>query len=179
MPALGAAVFLDRDGVLNEVIIRDGHPHSPPDVPSFRIFQDVPDSLTRLKRVGFALVVATNQPNVARGLQTREVVDGMNAVLMATLPLDEIRVCYHDDGDGCGCRKPRPGLLLSGPEYDLRRSFMIGDRWQDIEAGRRAGCRTIWIDRGYAEPRARADACVNSLASAVDWILRLRTAAEG
>lgn len=171
------AVFLDRDGVLNTVTVRDGHPYSPDSLDELVIYSDVRLSLDRLKLAGFVLVVATNQPNVSRGLQTRELVDAMNASLLATLPLDEVRVCYHDDSDRCECRKPLPGLLTAAPRYDLPRSFMVGDRWRDVEAGRNAGCKTVLIDRGYAEPLANPDAHVRSLAEAVDWILQ--TAACG
>jgi D-glycero-D-manno-heptose 1,7-bisphosphate phosphatase len=118
-------------------------------------------------------VVVTNQPDVARGRLPRETVDAIHARLMKMLPLDEIRVCCHDDDDRCDCRKPKPGLLLDPPTYDVAASFMVGDRWRDIEAGRRAGCRaTILIDYAYDEPVARdADYNVSSLADAVDRIL--------
>ncbi len=166
------AVFLDRDGVLNEVTIRDGRPHPPQSLTDLTIYPDVPGSLTRLKQAGFALVMVTNQPDVARGAQTRKVVEAMNAYLSTALPLDEVRVCYHDDADGCVCRKPLPGLLTATPRYDLPNSFMVGDRWRDVEAGQKAGCRTVFIDRGYAERRPVADADVRSLSEAVDWILQ-------
>ncbi len=166
------AVFLDRDGVLNEVVIRDGRPYPPYSLMELTIYPDVPGSLTRLKQAGFALVVVTNQPDVARGAQTREVVELINARLAAALPLDEFRVCYHDDADDCACRKPLPGLLTAAPCYDLPRSFVVGDRWRDVEAGRKAGCRTVFIDRGYTERSPVANARVRSLAEAVDWILQ-------
>ncbi len=166
------AVFLDRDGVLNEVVIRAGRPHPPQSLTDLTIYPDVPGSLTRLKQAGFALVVVTNQPDVARGAQTREVVEAMNAHLSTALPLDEVRVCYHDDADACACRKPLPGLLTAAPHYELPGSFMVGDRWRDVEAGQKAGCRTVFIDRGYAERQPVADAHVRSLSEAVDWILQ-------
>jgi D-glycero-D-manno-heptose 1,7-bisphosphate phosphatase len=165
-------VFLDRDGVLNEVVVREGHPYAPESLAALATYPDVPGSLARLKQAGFALVVVTNQPDVARGLQTREVVEAINAHLAAVLPLDDVRVCYHDDSDGCACRKPLPGLLTAAPRYDLTGSYIVGDRWRDVEAGQQAGCRTVFIDRGYAERRPAADAHVRSLSEAVDWILR-------
>jgi len=170
--SLPRAVFLDRDGVLTEVTVRDGHPYPPQSLTDLTIYPDVRDSLIRLKEAGFALVVVTNQPDVARGTQTRDVVDAMHAHLLATLPLDECRVCYHDDADGCACRKPRPGLLTAAPHHDLPRSVIVGDRWRDVDAGRNAGCRTVFIDRGYAEPSSAPDVRVGSLTEAVDWILR-------
>ena len=92
------------------------------------------------------------------------------------MPLDEFLVCPHDDRDACDCRKPTPGLLLEAQArhgIDLRRSFLVGDRWRDVDAGRAAGCRTVFLDYGYRErgPSAPPDARVASLAEAVDWIV--------
>jgi len=165
------AVFLDRDGVLVEAVVRDGRPHPPARLADLKIYPDARESLMRLKRAGFALVVVTNQPDVARGTQTRETVEAMHGLLFTELPLDEIRVCYHDDADGCTCRKPKPGLLTSPPYYDCSRSVLVGDRWRDVEAGRRAGCRTVLVDRHYDEAFSQPDVCVASLNAAVDWIL--------
>src|SRR6185503_1526485 len=114
-------------------------------------------------------------PDVARGTQTIRGVEALNEMLGAALPIDEFRVCYHHDPDGCGCRKPAPGMLLEAAAasgLSLQDSFLIGDRWRDIEAGRRADCRTVLLGDGYNEraaidPHARAA----SLAEAVDWIL--------
>jgi len=177
------AVFLDRDGVINRAVIRDRRPHSPAGPGDLELFPDVGESLVRLRDAGYRLVVVTNQPNVARGIQSREVIDAMHQVLMRALPLDEIRVCPHDDADGCACRKPAPGLLLSAARetgLDLAGSFMIGDRWRDVEAGRQAGCRTVFIDWGYDEPRPRRpDFTASSLTEAVDWILSQPEGAGG
>jgi D-glycero-D-manno-heptose 1,7-bisphosphate phosphatase len=169
------AVFLDRDGVLNKAIVRGGKPYPPSSLQALEILPDVEEALARLKAAGYRLVVVTNQPDVARGDQDRRVVESINAALVARLPLDEVRVCYHDDRDDCSCRKPRPGLLLQAPAHDLSRSVMIGDRWRDVEAGRRAQVRaTVLIDRGYDEACPVApDVRVASLAQAVDWILAL------
>ena len=169
----GAAIFLDRDGVLNRVIVRDGKPYAPPDLAALEIPDDVPAALARLKQAGFALIVVTNQPDVARGTTTREKVEALNAAIAARVQVDEFRVCYHDDADGCPCRKPKPGLLLQPPVYDVGRSFMVGDRWRDIEAGRNAHVRgTVWIDSGHSEPlRSEPDFRARSLSEAADWIL--------
>jgi D-glycero-D-manno-heptose 1,7-bisphosphate phosphatase len=171
--AIPPAVFLDRDGVLNRAVIRDGKPYPPASLDALEIPGEVDQALARLKAAGYRLVVVTNQPDVARGSVDRGVVESINAALAARLPLDEIRVCYHDDRDGCACRKPLPGLLLQQPAHDLRRSVMIGDRWRDIEAGRRANVgATVLIERGYEEQcHVRPDAEVTSLSEAVDWIL--------
>ena len=168
-----SAVFLDRDGVLNRVVVRNGKPFAPATLAELEIPADAPQALARLKRAGYALIVVTNQPDVARGTQTREMVEALNAAIGARLPLDEFRVCYHDDEDDCPCRKPRPGLLLQPPVYDVSRSVMVGDRWRDIDAGRNAGVRaTVWIDSGHDEPlRAEPDFRARSLSEATDWIL--------
>ena len=171
------AVFLDRDGVLNQAVVRDGKPYSPEGLHEVVIPADVPDALSVLRAARFALIVVTNQPNVARGIQPRPVVEEINAALRARLPLDDIFVCYHDDSDGCACRKPQPGLLLqAAAEYqiDLARSFMVGDRWRDVEAGRRAGCHTVRLEGHYQEdgPESHPDYIARSLSDAASWILR-------
>ena len=170
---LGPAVFLDRDGVINRAVVRDGKPYPPDGLNDLEVLPGVGDALARLKAAGFALIVVTNQPDVARGRQTAHTVNAMHDRLATLLPIDEFRVCWHDDGDSCDCRKPMPGLLTRVPLYDIGRSFMVGDRWRDIEAGRRAGCRaSILIDYGYeengvTEPSVR----VGSLSEAAEWIL--------
>lgn len=171
------AVFLDRDGVLNEVIMRaDGKPLSPDTVEEMVIPADVAPSLARLKAAGFRLLMATNQPDIARGRLTRAQVDAMNDHLRGKLPLDAVEVCAHDDPDGCDCRKPKPGLLVRAAArdgIDLSRSFMVGDRFRDVEAGNAAGCRTVLVGNGYGEPfKCQPDVAVRSLTEAADWILR-------
>ena len=174
---LRQAVFLDRDGVLNEPVVRNGKPYPPASAAELQIIPNAADALARLKERGFLLLVVTNQPDVARGTQKREVVEEIGRRLRAELPVDDVLTCFHDDQDACDCRKPRPGLLLrAASQYgiDLRRSYLAGDRWRDIDAGANAGCHTIWIDRGYNErpPSSIADARVASLPEAVDWILK-------
>ncbi len=174
------AVFLDRDGVIDRAIVRDGKPHPPTSLSELEILPGVPEALEKLRAAGYRLIVVTNQPDVARQAQTQDAVEAMHAALQAQLPIDEFRVCYHDDADGCDCRKPQPGLLLGAArdmDVDLSSSFMVGDRWRDIEAGRRAGCTTIFIDYHYAEPlQGEPHLRVSSLTEAADWILaRKRT----
>ena len=177
---LKRAVFLDRDGVVVEAVVRDGQPYPPVSAESMRIPAGTGDILTRLKGGGYLLVVVTNQPDVARGRQTRETADEINRRLRDELPLDEVLTCYHDDADNCDCRKPRPGLIQSAAQQygiDLSKSYLIGDRWRDIDAGANAGCKTILIDRGYTErgPASAPDVRVGSLSDAVDWILKTST----
>lgn len=170
------AVFLDRDGVLNHAMVKDGKPYPPARLADLKIVPDAPMTLHALRGAGFLLVVVTNQPDVARGVASRDTVENIHSVLRAALPLDDIFVCFHDDMDACGCRKPRPGLLHEAAEkydIDLRASYLIGDRWRDIEAGARAGCRTVLIDYGYREkgPTESPSARVLSLREAAEWIL--------
>jgi D-glycero-D-manno-heptose 1,7-bisphosphate phosphatase len=169
------AVFLDRDGVLNAAFVRDGLPYPPHSVDEVEILPGVEEACTRLRGSGFDLVVVTNQPDIARGTQTLEAVRRINDALLAALPLDEIVICPHDDADGCDCRKPKPGMLEAAAQrrgIDLAASFMVGDRWRDVEAGIRAGCRTLLIDRGYYERSVQPDVSVADLGEAAVWILQ-------
>lgn len=177
------AVFLDRDGVLNRAVVRDGRPFPPAAPEDVELLDGAVEGCVALHAAGFLLIVVSNQPDVARGTQRRDTVEAINAVLTARLPLDDIRICYHDDRDVCRCRKPAPGLLLDAAEawgIALDRSFMIGDRWRDIEAGRRAGCMTILIDYDYGEDLSvLPDVRVGSFADAAAWILRRAGAPAG
>jgi len=173
---LKRAVFLDRDGVLNEAPVRDGKPYAPASVAELRILKDAPDALSRLKSLGLPLIVVTNQPDVARGTQTVAAVEAIDDQLRRELPLDDFFACYHDDPDHCACRKPKPGLILqAAAKYGLdpAQCFMVGDRWRDIDAGHAAGCHTVWIDRGYRErgPSFPPDLRVQSVSEAADWII--------
>jgi D-glycero-D-manno-heptose 1,7-bisphosphate phosphatase len=169
------AVFLDRDGVLNRAVIRSGRPYPPATLETFEILPGAAQSVRQLHDAGFLVIGATNQPDVARGIQRREVVEAMNARLLTAMPITDILVCY-EDGDDCPRRKPNPGLLLEAAQtynIDLSASYMVGDRWRDIEAGRRAGCRTVFIDLDYHEPRPNppADHDTTDLLGASAWIL--------
>ncbi len=169
------AVFLDRDGVLNRAIVLGGRPFPPQDPAAFEILPGVPAACRRLREAGFCLLVVTNQPDVARGTQTRSAVERMHARLLQMIALDGVYVCYHQDRDGCDCRKPKPGLLRQAAQawaIDLVSSFMVGDRSKDIEAGRRAGCRTILITGAHREPvAARPDYRAGSLIDALPFLL--------
>ena len=172
---LQPAVFLDRDGVLNRVNVKDGVPHPPDRLDQFDFLAGVPSALHRLREAGFALVVVTNQPDVARGTQTRERVEEMNAEVRAQLPVLDVLTCFHDTAEGCSCRKPKPGLLVAAAKrwrLDPQRSFMIGDRWSDVSAGQAAGCRTVLLDKPYSgRDRCTPDYCAADLPEAVCWIL--------
>jgi D-glycero-D-manno-heptose 1,7-bisphosphate phosphatase len=162
---LPRGILLDRDGVLTACFIRSGKPSPPMKVSEVRILPLV------------LLIVVTNQPDVSRGILDLEEAENINRVVREKLPmLDDIFVCYHDTGDGCTCRKPEPGMLQAAAakyNLDMRRSCMVGDRWKDITAGLRAGCRTVFIDRGHKEkiPTNQSYTCTN-LMEATSWILR-------
>jgi D-glycero-D-manno-heptose 1,7-bisphosphate phosphatase len=170
-----AAVFLDRDGVLNRAVVRDGKPFPPQTLGEFEILPGVESAVRRLKEEGFTLVLATNQPDVAKGIQTRATVDAMHDYLRSRVPLDAIKVCWCVEGPSCDCYKPKAGMLIDAAadlDIDLKRSFMVGDRWRDVGAGRNAGCFTIFIDRGYDETlRDKPDAVCADLGEAVSVIL--------
>jgi D-glycero-D-manno-heptose 1,7-bisphosphate phosphatase len=155
------AVFLDRDGVINRPLVREGKPYPPSSLVEFEILSGVPEACRVLKQLGFALVVATNQPDVGRGTLPRETVETIHAWLLQQLPIDRVMTCFHGGGafgDPCDCRKPRPGMLFQAAEalkIDLAKSYMIGDRWRDVDCGFNAGCSTIFIDWGYEEKLKR------------------------
>jgi len=174
-----AAVFLDRDGVVNRSPVRNGVPHPPAALQELEILPDVPEALTALREHGYLLVVVTNQPDVARGNAREQDVQDIHARLRSTLKLDAVFTCFHGDADNCDCRKPKPGLLLQAArefDIDLAASFIVGDRWKDIEAGQRAACKTFFIDYGYREPQPSAcDYRVGSLLEAARIILRTQS----
>ena len=171
-----AAVFLDRDGVLNATRTgSDGVPRPPESADALVVLPGVVDACLGLRGAGFRLIVVTNQPDVARGVQRPEIVEEINGALLSKVPVDEILVCYHDDADRCSCRKPKPGLLLEAAErwkIDLSRSFMVGDRWRDVEAGHNAGCRSVLIaEASWEQERCAPDYTASSFSIAAEWIL--------
>jgi D-glycero-D-manno-heptose 1,7-bisphosphate phosphatase len=173
-------VFLDRDGVINRAVERDGKPYPPRGIADFEILPEVPAACAKLKAAGYLLVVATNQPDVGRGTIEQSLVEKIHAHMVTQLPIDRVEVCYHP-GQGlsnCDCRKPRPGMLLRAAAVlraDLAQCWMVGDRWRDVDCGRAAGCRTIFVDRGYAEElKQKPDFTVKNLLEAAEIILSAR-----
>jgi D-glycero-D-manno-heptose 1,7-bisphosphate phosphatase len=174
------AVFLDRDGTLNAPLVRDGKPYPPAKLAEFSLLPGVMEGCRQLHAAGYLLVVATNQPDVGRGAQSQAAVEALHAHLQKLIPeIDRIETCYapgqgvaHPDNRR---RKPEPGMLLDAAAalgLDLAASWMIGDRWRDIDCGARAGCRTIFLDRGYAEALKQSpDFTVRSFAEAVGIVL--------
>lgn len=145
------AIFLDRDGVLNKLIIRGGKAQAPYTMEELELFPDVFEACNTFKELGFLNIVVTNQPDVARGWVNLESVEMINNEIKNILPLDEIFVCLHSEKDSCNCRKPMPGMLLEAAikwNINLEDSFMIGDRYSDIAAGKKAGCKTLLMGPG-------------------------------
>ncbi len=169
------AVFLDRDGVINKANVINRKPFPPENLEAFELLPGVEAATFALRNAGFLIVVVTNQPDVAKGLQAREVVESMHKKLYEASICDVIKVCYHTDNDACDCRKPKPGMLLEAAKelhIDLKRSYMVGDRWRDISAGKAAGCQTFFIDYQYQEQCVqRPDVVVASLEEAANRIL--------
>jgi len=169
------AVFLDRDGVINRSLVREGKPYAPVRLEEFEILPGVAEALLRLRAAGFLNVVVTNQPDLATGKQRPEVLAEMHSRLMRELAIDAIRVCPHVETDNCACRKPKPGLLVDAARdlgIDLASSYMVGDRWRDVAAGQQAGCECFFIDYEYAEKRPEKPyVAVKSLSESVDRIL--------
>lgn len=148
------AVFLDRDGVINRAVVRNGRPYPPDSLAALEILPGVAEALARLRAAGFINVIVTNQPDVATGRQKRELVEAMHEFLLSHFPVDAVKVCYHADADNCACRKPKPGMLFEAArelDIDLTASFMVGDRWRDVAAGQAAGCKCLFLDSGYQE----------------------------
>jgi len=174
---LRRAVFLDRDGVINRALERDGKPYAPTTLADFEILPGVLEACRELKQAGFLLVVATNQPDVGRGTLDRKIVEEIHAFMCRELPIDRVEVCYHPGWSDteCDCRKPKPGMLLRAAAamgIDLARSWMVGDRWRDVDCGKAAGCRTVFIDWGYREElRAQPDFRVRNIREVPQIIL--------
>jgi D-glycero-D-manno-heptose 1,7-bisphosphate phosphatase len=174
-PAAARAVFLDRDGVLNRSEVRDGKPYAPRLLKAFRLLPGVPRAVRALKDAGFLVIVVTNQPDIGNGKVDPGVVAAMHARLRRLIPVDDIAMCPHRQDENCPCRKPKAGLLTDAAQrfrIDLSNSFMVGDRWSDVVAGRTAGCYTVFVNRGYREEMQIApDATVSSLPAAARLIL--------
>jgi len=155
---LNRAVFLDRDGVINRAIVLDRKPYAQINFKKLKILKGVTEALDALYKAGWLLIVVTNQPDVVRGKAKLSEVKLINKYLKERLPISKFYTCYHESDDGCECRKPLPGSFLKAKKLqkiDLYKSYMIGDRWSDIEAGNKAGCTTIFIDYNYNERVAK------------------------
>jgi D-glycero-D-manno-heptose 1,7-bisphosphate phosphatase len=169
------AVFFDRDGVLSQSEVRDGKAYAPRRLAEFRLLPDAANAARRLADAGFILVVVTNQPDVGNGLAAREEVMAMNQRLAAELPIALVKTCFHGQSEKCDCRKPKSGMIYEACDelsINPSKSYMVGDRWSDVECGRNAGCFTVFIDRHYDEALVQQpDVIVESTGAAADIIL--------
>jgi len=179
---LKPAVFLDRDGVINAPIVIEGKPYSPRNMKEVRVLEGVRDAIPKLHNEGFELIVVTNQPDIANGFVTREFVDEIHSFLRSETGIKHFYVCVHNAEDECVCRKPKSGLLRKAAldlKLDLSSSFLVGDRWKDVEAGQDAGCKCFFIDNKYEEKRPKLPFLgVNSLLEATSLILEALYADE-
>ena len=170
------AVFFDRDGVINQALVRDGHPFSPASWNEFSWVEGIKDVTATLKDAGYMLFCVTNQPDVGRGIQGRSVVEALHQHILEHLPLEKIYTCYHDDRDGCTCRKPQPGMIfMARDQYGLNldNCWLVGDRWKDIDAGNAVGCQTVFLDYGYDEAlRSSPDYTILKLSELTSLILK-------
>lgn len=169
------AVFLDRDGVIIRSILRNGKPHAPTTLEDFALLPDVDTAIRDLAAAGFLILVVTNQPDIGNGLVALEIVEEMHRKLMQVLPIDKIYMCPHGQKEGCACRKPKPGMLLAAKDefgIDLAASFMVGDRYSDVQAAIAAGCIPVFIDNDYVEtPDFNVNMRAGSLLEASRYIL--------
>jgi D-glycero-D-manno-heptose 1,7-bisphosphate phosphatase len=172
---MNKAIFLDRDGIINEVVFRSGNnskPIAPWKFEEFKLVPGIEKPLIELSQMGFHLFVVTNQPDIAKGVIKSSRVKKMNDIVINEFPIDEIMVCSHIDSDNCNCRKPKPGMIINLAkkwEINLEDSFLIGDNWKDIESGETAGCRTILIDKFYNKS-VKADFRVENLTMSVEVV---------
>lgn len=169
-----AAVFLERDGVLNHVRVAGRSQMPPMRLEEFHICEDVRKPLEHLRAAGYVILVTTNQPNVGRGLLPRRELDRMHDLLRRALPVDDVLLCAHEESDRCTCRKPGAGLFTEAAfrwHLDLERSFVISDKWQDASAAFVAGCNSVLI-RSPWNGSGHHDFLVNSLDEACDKVLQ-------
>lgn len=169
---LQRAIFLDRDGVINRVIMKEGKPYSPRKLSDFQLTDGIKGVLDHLKEAGFLLIVVTNQPDISRGLITWDALEAIHNLIRPELPVDDIIVCPHDDADECDCRKPKPGMIIESArkwDIDIESSFIIGDTWKDMEAGKSAGCTTILLDAPYNQD-VKSDHRINDIWEALKII---------
>ena len=172
---INRAVFLDRDGVLTLSLVRDGKGYAPTTLDEFEILPEARNACQLLKERGFLLVVVTNQPDVGRGILSLRILEEMHRWLRKQLPIDDILVCTDSSESPGPRRKPAPGMLLEAAanwDIDLTRSYMVGDRKGDIDAGKAAGCRCVFIDRGYQEAKPlEPNAIVGNVLEGARWVL--------
>lgn len=170
------AVFIERDGVLNEVQLGPKNQIAPLTLEEFKVRKEAEPALSKLKKAGYVLIVTTNQPGLSRGYQSRRELDRMHDIIRRCFPVDDIMVCPHDEADHCPCRKPRPGLLIEAAfkwHLNLDQSYVISDKWHDAEAARTAGCTSLLISSPWVG-KVHHDFVLPDIAAVAEKILSLR-----
>lgn len=179
---LKKCVFLDRDGVLNDSIVKHGKPYAPCSHEEFKIANGSISTVKKIKSMGFMTIIITNQPDISSGKSSPELMESFHKQLQNKMPIDDIYVCPHLEADNCSCRKPKPGLIYQAAEkhnIDLKSSFFIGDRWRDVGCAFKAGIKSIFIDHGYSEQlQHKPDFIISSIQFAEDCISRGSTLNE-
>tara|TARA_B100000530_G_C15725700_1_gene395741 strand:- start:72 stop:614 length:543 start_codon:yes stop_codon:yes gene_type:complete len=172
------AIFLDRDGVLVIPIFKNGRSYAPLELNDFKVFPDAKESIKKLKMLGFKIIVITNQPDIHDNILTKEIVDEMNLILKKKVDYDDIEVCY-DKIASSPRRKPNPGMIYDSAQkwnINIKESYLIGDRFSDIEAGIKAGCKgNIFIDYNYTSETSptKQDYSCSTLSEAANWIFEI------
>ena len=170
------AVFLDRDGVLSKVYVKNGKGFAAKKLKDFKLFYGSKESVRKLKLAGFMVIVVTNQPDVGNKLITKITLKKMHDKLKKITNVDAIYTCIHSQSANCYCRKPKPGMILTAAKkykINLKKSFMAGDRLSDILAGKKAKCRSIFLDKKYFEKKPKyQEATFNNLPQAANYILK-------
>lgn len=155
---LKRAAFLDRDGVINEIFIESGLPKPPLNIEDVIILDGVIEAIGILFKNNVVPIVITNQPDVARGNASLSNINLINKKISQLTKIQHFYSCFHDDLDNCKCRKPKPGMILqavSELNLDVSKSFLVGDRCKDIEAGQKIPVSCYFIDNGYDESKPR------------------------
>ena len=149
---MNRAIFFDRDGVLNQLVKRDGGLYSPRKSEDYSIFEESIAVVRDFKKLDFHLLVISNQPDISRGFLAESELKKMTSMLLSQIPIDEVFYCIHDDWEACSCRKPLPGLIIKAAHkwnIDLDKSYYVGDTWRDVEAAKNAGVRCLLLNRDY------------------------------
>ena len=169
------AVFLDRDGVVNAVKLKNRKPYPPSNLDELIVLDGVRESVEKFELNGLTVVVVTNQPDITNGHTTFKIVKEIHQRIAQLTGLRYFYVCHHNSEAQCLCRKPKPGLLTNAAsdlKLDLKNSFMVGDRWSDITAGQSVGCKNFFVNNAYLEPKPTLPFIeVESLMQASDYIL--------
>jgi D-glycero-D-manno-heptose 1,7-bisphosphate phosphatase len=156
---MNRAVFIDRDGIINKAIVVNRKPFSPVDIYEFKILPKAKKALKTFKKLNLMNIIITNQPDIKTGKQLSKDLDKIHNWMMINLDIDEILVCKHDDNDNCNCRKPKTGMIEQAVEkyqINISQSYLIGDRWKDIQCGQKAGCKeNFFVNYNYNETRPK------------------------